>query len=189
MPSVSKKQRNFMAAAAHDPAFAKRVGISQKVATEFNQADKGKKFRGGGMAKCKKYEEGGLTFADMEKDDRDAAAAAAIADLDARQAARAANEKVSGVDLWTPEEKKAPKKAAPKVEKAPSKYSFSRATGAGERKRSAVGDLVDIFSRGGKYLMKSGGAVKAPSKSSSSSGSKVRGCGCAVKGKTRGRMV
>ena len=51
MPSTSKKQRNFMAAAAHDPAFAKRVGISQKVATEFNQADKGKKFRGGGMAK------------------------------------------------------------------------------------------------------------------------------------------
>lgn len=51
MPSVSKKQHNLMAAAAHDPAFAKRVGISQKVAKEFNQADKGKKFRGGGMAK------------------------------------------------------------------------------------------------------------------------------------------
>jgi len=32
-----------MAAAAHDPAFAKRVGIPQKVAKEFNQADKGKK--------------------------------------------------------------------------------------------------------------------------------------------------
>lgn len=40
-----------MAAAAHNPAFAKKVGISQKVAKEFNQADKGKKFRGGGMAK------------------------------------------------------------------------------------------------------------------------------------------
>lgn len=30
-----------MAAAAHDPAFAKRVGIKQDVAKEFNQADKG----------------------------------------------------------------------------------------------------------------------------------------------------
>jgi hypothetical protein len=30
-----------MAAAAHDPAFARRVGIPQKVAQEFNQADKG----------------------------------------------------------------------------------------------------------------------------------------------------
>lgn len=29
-----------MAAAAHDPAFAKKVGIKQSVAKEFNQADK-----------------------------------------------------------------------------------------------------------------------------------------------------
>ena len=43
MPSHSDKQRRFMAAAAHDPAFAKRAGIPQKVAREFNQADKGKK--------------------------------------------------------------------------------------------------------------------------------------------------
>jgi hypothetical protein len=43
MPSTSDKQRRFMAAAAHDPKFAKRVGIPQSVAKEFNQADKGKK--------------------------------------------------------------------------------------------------------------------------------------------------
>jgi hypothetical protein len=30
-----------MAAAAHDKAFAKRSGIDQKTAKEFNQADKG----------------------------------------------------------------------------------------------------------------------------------------------------
>jgi hypothetical protein len=51
MPSTSKKQHNFMAAAAHNPAFAKKVGISQKVAKEFNQADKGKTFKEGGMMK------------------------------------------------------------------------------------------------------------------------------------------
>ena len=43
MPSTSDKQRRFMAAAAHDPKFAKRVGIPQSVAKEFNQSDKGKK--------------------------------------------------------------------------------------------------------------------------------------------------
>lgn len=32
-----------MAAAAHDPEFAKRNEIPQSVAREFNQADKGKK--------------------------------------------------------------------------------------------------------------------------------------------------
>lgn len=39
MPSTSDKQRRTMAAAAHDPAFAKKVGIPQKVAKEFNAAD------------------------------------------------------------------------------------------------------------------------------------------------------
>ena len=43
MPSHSDKQRRFMAAAAHDPAFAQRVGIPQSVAKDFNKADKGKK--------------------------------------------------------------------------------------------------------------------------------------------------
>jgi len=53
MPSKSKAQRNLMAAAAHNPAFAKKVGVPMSVAKEFNQADKGKKFKGGGMAtKC-----------------------------------------------------------------------------------------------------------------------------------------
>ena len=41
MPSKSKKQAKLMAAAAHNKAFAKKVGISQEVAKEFNQADKG----------------------------------------------------------------------------------------------------------------------------------------------------
>ena len=48
MPSKSKPQAKLMAAAAHNPAFAKKVGISTKVAKEFNTADKGKKFKKGG---------------------------------------------------------------------------------------------------------------------------------------------
>jgi hypothetical protein len=51
MPSKSKAQRNLMAAAAHNPAFAKKVGVPTSVAKEFNQADKGKKFREGGDMK------------------------------------------------------------------------------------------------------------------------------------------
>jgi hypothetical protein len=43
VPSTSDKQRRFMAAAAHDPKFAKRAGIPQSVAKDFNEADKGKK--------------------------------------------------------------------------------------------------------------------------------------------------
>jgi hypothetical protein len=51
MPSTSKKQHNFMAAIAHNPAFAKKVGIPQGVGKDFNAADKGKKFGSGGMAR------------------------------------------------------------------------------------------------------------------------------------------
>ena len=51
MPSTSKKQHNFMAAIAHNPAFAKKVGVPQSVGKDFNEADKGKKFGSGGMAR------------------------------------------------------------------------------------------------------------------------------------------
>jgi hypothetical protein len=51
MPSTSKKQHNFMAAVANNPAFAKKAGVPQSVGKEFNDADKGKTFkRGGDMA-------------------------------------------------------------------------------------------------------------------------------------------
>jgi hypothetical protein len=51
MPSTSKKQHNFMAAIANNPAFAKKVGVPQSVGKDFNNADKGKKFKEGGMMK------------------------------------------------------------------------------------------------------------------------------------------
>lgn len=41
MPSKSPAQARMMAAAAHDPKFAKKVGVPQSVARDFNQADKG----------------------------------------------------------------------------------------------------------------------------------------------------
>jgi len=51
MPSKSPKQARLMAAVAHNPAFAKKVGIKQSVGKEFNDADAGtgilKKSRGG----------------------------------------------------------------------------------------------------------------------------------------------
>jgi hypothetical protein len=43
--SVSQAQFRTMAAAAHNPKFAKKVGIKQSVAKEFNQADKGSNYK------------------------------------------------------------------------------------------------------------------------------------------------
>lgn len=47
MPSKSKAQAHLMAAAAHNPKFAAKVGVPLKVAREFNAADSG---RGGLLA-------------------------------------------------------------------------------------------------------------------------------------------
>lgn len=57
MPSKSKKQHNFMEAIAHSEKFAKKVGVPQSVGKEFAAADKGKKFKKGGiMAHSEKSE-------------------------------------------------------------------------------------------------------------------------------------
>lgn len=40
MPSNSAKQHRFFEAIAHDPKFAKKVGVKQGVGKDFVQADK-----------------------------------------------------------------------------------------------------------------------------------------------------
>jgi hypothetical protein len=50
MPSKSPSQHRLMEAVAHNPAFAKKVGIPQKVGKEFSRADEGKKFKSGGSS-------------------------------------------------------------------------------------------------------------------------------------------
>jgi hypothetical protein len=47
MPSVSEKQRRFMAAAANNPKFAKKAGISSPIAKEFFEADMAEKRKKG----------------------------------------------------------------------------------------------------------------------------------------------
>ena len=53
MPSVSKKQHNFMEAVAHNAKFAKKVGIPRSVGEDFSKADKGKTFKKGREMKMK----------------------------------------------------------------------------------------------------------------------------------------
>jgi hypothetical protein len=71
MPSSSKKQHNFMAAVANNPAFAKKAGVPQSVGKEFSNADKGRKFSKGGDMKSEnmmmKKEGRGMAKADLAK--------------------------------------------------------------------------------------------------------------------------
>jgi hypothetical protein len=47
MPATSLKQKKFMDAVAHNPAFAKKAGVPQSVGKEFSETSKGIKFKGG----------------------------------------------------------------------------------------------------------------------------------------------
>jgi hypothetical protein len=51
-----------MEGVAHNPSFAKKVGIPQSVGKEFASADKGKKFKEGGMAESKKMVKKEVSF-------------------------------------------------------------------------------------------------------------------------------
>jgi len=44
MPATSPKQKKFMDAVAHNPAFAKKVGVPKAVGKDFSEASKGMKF-------------------------------------------------------------------------------------------------------------------------------------------------
>ena len=52
-----------MALVANDPKAAKRLGIPKSVGEEFMNADKGKKFKGGGMAKSDMKEDSKMDMA------------------------------------------------------------------------------------------------------------------------------
>ena len=52
MPSVSAKQKRFMDAAAHNPDFAKQVGVPMSVAKDFSESSKGMTF-GKGASKSR----------------------------------------------------------------------------------------------------------------------------------------
>jgi len=207
MPSTSKKQHNFMAAIAHNPAFAKKVGIPQSVGKDFNDADKGKKFRSGGMMKHEdikldkkvvkkaigmhdkqlhggkatnltKLKKGGTT---MKKcydkggsinDDIRARAMKSVEGLEGIKGADIADETgtVKGSikrneygDLYDSEMKAAPK-AKPRMK---------------AKKSNAMTDAMSRMNPMGDTYKKGGSVSSASS----------RADGCAIRGKTKGRII
>ena len=52
MPATSLKQKKFMDAVAHNPAFAKKAGVPQSVGKDFSEASKGMKFGKGSKSRA-----------------------------------------------------------------------------------------------------------------------------------------
>ena len=89
MPSKSTKQHNFMAAIAHSPSFAKKVGIPQSVGKDFNEADKGRKFSKGGDTMASKMNPGFMAMMAKKKDGAKGSMPAALAKHAAKPASKA----------------------------------------------------------------------------------------------------
>lgn len=79
MPSKSDRQHRFMAAIAHSPSFAKKVGVPQSVGKDFSMADKKKgKYAEGGMTQAERdRQKTGVKIAMVDKKMQDKANAAA----------------------------------------------------------------------------------------------------------------
>jgi hypothetical protein len=150
MPSKSKKQHNLMAAVANNPKFAKKVGIPQSVGEDYVEADKGRKFRSGGMAGCgtKRMNMGGMAMA-------------------AGKGYRRGGKTEIEPKMTTYKSRAKPLPLQPSMPNPmPSAMPSSRATGN-------QNPLPQTQPRRRGY--KAGG--------------KVRGDGCAIRGRTKGRMV
>jgi hypothetical protein len=63
MPATSAKQKKLMDAAAHNPKFAKKVGVPVKVAKEYSEASKGQTFQKGGEMKQAMMKKSGMPMA------------------------------------------------------------------------------------------------------------------------------
>lgn len=179
MPSKSKAQARLMAAAAHNPAFAKKVGVPTNVAKEFNQADKGRKFRGGGMAKNKLKDmfKGKESYAEELKEAK-AIKSGKITPQEYARGEKMEKEMQCGGKVKKMALGGLPTQAAPQaavgMANRPAMPAQSNAGGA-------MRGLDRAAAMSGRTMPTTGRPMKA--------GGSVRGCGIAQRGKTKGRMV
>jgi len=173
MPSTSKKQHNFMAAIAHSPAFAKKVGVPQSVGKDFNQADKGRKFRSGGMAKSDMKED---TAMDKKQDKAMIKKAFSMHDKQEHKGEHTNLSKLKkgGVAM---KETMGPRTMAMDVEKGSNKLTKFGESAVQKRGHTKGKNLGDSGKTMPIQKMAKGGSASS------------RADGCATKGKTKGMMV
>jgi hypothetical protein len=162
MPSVSKKQHNFMAAIAKNPSFAKKVGIKPSVGEEFLKADKGKTFKQGGIMKD----------ADLAQDKKMVKRAVSMHDkqLHGGKSTNLSKLAKGGVARTVTKEMEYDYKTG--------KKSFAGSTAKRDAHAEKEGKRVAKDLAYDKSKMKSGGCVKM-----------ARGGGIETKGKTKGTFI
>jgi len=181
VPSTSKKQRNFMAAVAHNPEFAKKAGVPQSVGKEFNKADKGRTFAKGGDMKSKKMAMGGMAS-------QASTPAKVGAAMDPKKAAM-----IAQAMKKRPKMMNSPMSEGPKAKTVDSTLTGLKSGGKVKKMASGGmtmvekgGKMVPDFAADGVGKMKHGGVAK---KMNMGGMAYARGGGIETKGKTKGTMV
>lgn len=168
-----------MAAIAKNPAFAKKVGVKQSVGAEFMKADKGRKFKEGGSADMKQDKAMVKKAVGMHDKQLHGGKKTDLTKLKSggycgggkmKKYAEGGSifQDLKDKVMGTEEQNKA---AAERMKKEDAKSP--------DTVQAKVNRMIDKVKTVEK---KKGGVVYK-------SGGSVRGCGCAVKGKTKGRMV
>jgi len=164
VPSTSKKQRNFMAAVAHSPEFAKKAGVPQSVGKEFNKADKGRTFSKGDDMKSKKMAMGGMASQAPTR-------AKVGAAMDPKKAAMIAQAMKNRPSMGVP-------KTGPMPTGMKKGGTAKKMAAGGMTMVEKGGKMVPDFAADGVGKMAKGGMTKM-----------ARGGGIETKGKTKGTMV
>ena len=205
MPAKSAKQERFMQAVANNPKFAKQVGVPQSVGREFTKGDEmkhTKKMAAGGMMKYARgggIREGRARFGDDVRERARQEMARRAAGVEAMPVKPPADTKARPINQAAPKPKpkpapkpkaeapkaEAPKAEAPKAEETPKTETAAKKEKP-KRKWYQFGPRKTFATRESMGLKAKGGTVKKMAKGGSVS---KRADGCAMKGKTKGRMV
>jgi hypothetical protein len=209
MPSVSKKQHNFMEMIAHSPKMAKKAGVPQSVGKDFAAADKGKTFKKGGMMKkVRKYAEG-----DMVEDN--SAYVGSHLNMGKDRGSRLGRVSKEDSDMLKKQDAETGMNKNPRMgglAKAGmsaglgSKYGMKKGGMTSDAKedmkmdkKQDVAMIKKAFKehdmqehkggKGTKLTLKKGGMACAPKKMAKGGSFRSSADGCATKGKTKGTMI
>ena len=171
MPATSSKQKKFMDAVAHNPAFAKKVGVPKAVGKDFSEASKGMKFKGGPKTRADsqvvnrpKTNQGSEELFKQGGDIMMSKMNPGMKAIMAKKMGKPTMKK--GMDVAKDGMKKMASGGMPMVMKD--------------------GQKVPAFAADGKGKMAHGGMTKKMAKGGTAS---ARADGVAVKGKTKGKML
>jgi hypothetical protein len=165
MPATSLKQKKFMDAVAHNPAFAKQTGVPQSVGKDFSEASKGMKF-------------GSKTRADSQSINSPKTNQGKEELF--KKGGSMATKMNPGFMAMMAKKKDGMKKGGMSM------AAFEKSGKDVEKKGVKEGSKADMAMDKKQMMMKKGGAAK---KMASGGSASARADGVAVKGKTKGKML